>query len=77
MHNRAAYRCRHGRRSSSPADSGLPRNVYVHERKAVTEVAAQLGLPDDPSTVSTHLREHQFNGCAEPEEIMFRRLTAL
>ncbi|GAB4052347.1 recombinase family protein [Catellatospora paridis] len=60
VHGRAAYRCRHGRRSSSQADSGLPRNVYVHERKAVTEVAAQLGLPDDPNTVSAYLRAYQF-----------------
>jgi hypothetical protein len=59
VHGRAAYRCRHGRRSSSPPGAGQSRNVYVHERKAVSLVTAQLGLPDEPTAVSDYLREHQ------------------
>jgi hypothetical protein len=59
VNNHAGYRCRHGNRSATPADSGQPRNVYVHEDKVITHAAAQLGMATNGSqAIVNYLRAH-------------------
>jgi hypothetical protein len=59
VNNHAGYRCRHGNRSAGPAGSGRPRNVYVHEEKAIRGIATQLDMSStSPEAIADHLREH-------------------
>jgi site-specific DNA recombinase len=59
VNNHASYRCRHGNRSTTPAGPGRPRNVYIHEAKAIVGIAAQLRIPDSsPQAVADYLRIH-------------------
>ncbi|MBB5868089.1 DNA invertase Pin-like site-specific DNA recombinase [Allocatelliglobosispora scoriae] len=54
-----AYRCRHGSRSSTTAVGDRVRNVYIHETKAIQQLAEHLGIPDsDPHMVVQALLEH-------------------
>ncbi|WP_404825623.1 recombinase zinc beta ribbon domain-containing protein [Plantactinospora soyae] len=39
VNNHASYRCRHGNRSSTPTGPGRPRNVYIHEARAIARIA--------------------------------------
>ncbi|WSA89980.1 recombinase family protein [Micromonospora sp. NBC_01796] len=54
-----AYRCRHGHRNATADGTARPRNVYIHEAKAIKQVAQWLGIPAaDPDTVVAALLEH-------------------
>jgi hypothetical protein len=57
VNNHAAYRCRHGVRGAIP--EGKPRIVYIHERKAIAQLAAQLDFQQEcGQRVSERLLEH-------------------
>jgi site-specific DNA recombinase len=43
-HGKAAYRCRHGHTSATPPDPGKPRNAYVREDRALSQLPALLFL---------------------------------
>ncbi|MEV6524551.1 recombinase family protein [Longispora sp. NPDC051575] len=59
VHNHAGYRCRHGRRSTEASRPGWSRNVYVHERKAIEQLAEQLGMGHaDPDAVIHYILEN-------------------
>ena len=58
VNHHAAYRCRHGRRGNPATGPKRPRSTYVHERNAINQIAAQLGLPCVPTAVAHHMREH-------------------
>ncbi|MEV4847410.1 recombinase family protein [Micromonospora matsumotoense] len=62
VNKHAAYRCRHGYRSASTGDASRPRNVYIHEAKAITQLAEWIGIPAaDPHTVTDALLEHELH----------------
>ncbi|MCT2277883.1 MULTISPECIES: recombinase family protein [Micromonospora] len=59
VNSHAAYRCRHGFRSAVPAGTTRPRIVYIHEAKAIRQLAEHLGMPHtDPHAVVDALLEH-------------------
>lgn len=62
VNKHAAYRCRHGHRTASTGDAPRPRNVYIHEAKAITQLAEWIGIPAaDPHTVTDALLEHELH----------------
>jgi len=59
VNGHAAYRCRHGVRSAIPAGTTRLRNVYIHQAKAIQQLAEHLGIPHtDPHAVVDALLEH-------------------
>ncbi|MFI7027013.1 zinc ribbon domain-containing protein [Micromonospora sp. NPDC049900] len=59
VNKHAAYRCRHGRRTATADGMARPRNVYIHEAKAIKQLAQRLGIPaGDPNAVVAALLEH-------------------
>jgi Recombinase/Recombinase zinc beta ribbon domain len=59
VNKHAAYRCRHGHRSASPARAAQPRIVYIHETKAIIQLTKMLGIPHtDPHAIVEALLEH-------------------
>ena len=62
VNKHAAYRCRHGHRTAAADDAPRPRNVYIHEAKAITQLAEWLGVPaTDPHAVTDALLEHDLH----------------
>ncbi|MFY1692975.1 recombinase family protein [Plantactinospora sp. WMMB782] len=59
VNKHAAYRCRHGHRTATASERSQPRNVYIHEARAIKQVAQWLGIPaSDPHAVTVALLEH-------------------
>ncbi|ROO60489.1 resolvase-like protein [Micromonospora sp. Llam0] len=59
VNKHAAYRCRHGHRTTAADGVTRPRNVYIHEAKAIRQLAQRLGIPAaDPNAVVAALLEH-------------------
>jgi DNA invertase Pin-like site-specific DNA recombinase len=59
VNQHAAYRCRHGHRSATSTDPNRPRIVYIHQSKAISQLAQWLGVPRlDPHAVVEALLEH-------------------
>ncbi|GIH20076.1 recombinase family protein [Rugosimonospora africana] len=61
LHHHAAYRCRHGSRTraADTPDAQRPRTVYIHESKAIEQLADWLGVSaDNPHGVVDAMLEH-------------------
>jgi hypothetical protein len=62
VHSHAAYRCRHGSRTratTTTSDPQRPRTVYIHQTKAIEQLADWLGISaDNPHAVVDALLEH-------------------
>ncbi|MGW5581855.1 recombinase family protein [Micromonospora chokoriensis] len=62
VNKHAAYRCRHGHRTPAADGAPRPRNVYIHEAKAINQLAEWLDIPAiDPHAVTDALLEHDID----------------